>query len=162
MGGNPLSGIDHLGLFEVKGYPSNAFDKRKYPKKVQELYKYAAFLKQLIDKACPGNSKAKELYEKWVAEIVARDGNPTTKYGLNTSEFTRDYFDTSTHRPGSPDNQFVFMHEFMHLTDENHRLNPSTGTYVEASINGTAGNLPIEKNADQMVRDLFNGQCPCN
>jgi RHS repeat-associated protein len=160
--GNPLNFVDPLGLFEVKGYPSNVFDKRKYPKTVQELYGYAAYLEQLINKACPDNSKAKDLYKKWLVEIVARGGAPTTRYGANTSEFTKDYFDVNSHKPGAPDNLFTFMHEFMHLTDVNHRLNPSPGEYIAAFANDKSNDLPIEKHADQLVSDLINGKCPCN
>lgn len=159
---SPLNLVDPFGLFEVRGYPSNVFDKRKYPKSVQELYQYAGELKRLICKACPGSSKLKELYEKWVVEIVSRGGDPTTKYGKNTSEFTGDYFDESTHKPGSPDKQFTFMHEFMHLTDANHRLRPSDARYMEAFMKGVSDGLPYEKNADQLVRDLMNGKCPCD
>ena len=162
VNGMPASAIDPFGLFEVKYFPSTTFDKRKYPKNVQELYRHAAYLKGLIDKACPANSRAHALYEKWVVEIVDRSGDPTTKYGLNTSEFTRDYFDVSTHRENAPDNQFTFAHEFMHLTEANNQLRPSNSAYIEAFINNRSNELPFEKNADKLVRDLMNGKCPCD
>ncbi|KZT16161.1 hypothetical protein A1D30_11655 [Acidovorax sp. GW101-3H11] len=164
VGGNPLSRTDPLGLFEVEGYPSSAFDRRKYPANVQELYRYASHLQDLLAKACPGNKKAKELFDAWIGRITAGGGNPVTDYEKRTTDFTRPFFDPSNYGYGKASPQFVFMHEFMHLVDSNNRVmrQTSTGEYINKYMQGQSNQLPGERHADQLVRDLLNGKCPCD
>ena len=163
VGGNPLSRTDPLGLFEVEGYPSSTFDKRKHPAKVQELYRYAAELQALLNKACPGNKKAQELFDKWVGKLSPRWSDPVTDYKTRATEFTAPFFDSKSYGFGKPSPSFVFMHEFMHMTDSNYAKSrsTSTGEYINAFTKGTSNDLPFEKHADQLVRDLIKGTCPC-
>jgi RHS repeat-associated protein len=160
---DPIRALDPLGLFEVEGYPSNVFDKRKYPAKVQELYRYAAELQELLNKACPGNKKAQELFDKWIGRVSPRWADPVTDYATKTTDFTAPFFDEKTYGFGKPGPSFVFMHEFMHLTDSNYAMSRSTSVaeYINAFTRGTSNDLPSEKQADQLVRDLLKGKCPC-
>lgn len=156
-----MSRTDPMGLFEVQGFPSSVFDKRQYPAKVQELYRYAAQLQELLRKNCPGNKKAQELFDKWVAKTSSWWSDPVTNYKDKTTDFTAPFFDEKTYTSGSPSPSFVFMHEFMHLTDSNNAKRSSVGEYINAFSRGTSNDLPAEKDADQLVRDLLNGKCPC-
>lgn len=163
VGGDPLRKVDPFGLFEVEGYPSSVFDKRKYPAKVQELYRYAAVLQQLLKTACPGNKKAQELFDKWVGTISEKSAAPTTDYHKKKTEFTSLFFDEKSYSDGTTDALFVFMHEFMHLTDTNYAKGRETavGEYINALMRAASNDLPVEKQADQLVRDLMKGKCPC-
>lgn len=161
-GQSALGSADPFGLFEVEGYPSSVFDKRKYPAPVQELYRYAAQLQELLKKNCSANTKAQALLDRWVAKISSRWDDPTTSYKDKTTQFTAPFFAKQSYAPGKPSASFVFMHEFMHLTDANHaKMETSIGEYVNAFTRGTSNDLPGEKDADQLVRDLINGKCSC-
>lgn len=155
--------MDPFGLFEVEGYPSKVFDKRKYPAKVQELYRYAADLQELLKKACPGSKKAQELFDQWIGRMSARWADPVTDYDTKTTDFTAPFFDANSYGFGKPGPFFVFMHEFMHLTDSNYAKSRSSsvGERINAFTRGTSNDLPFEQHADQLVRDLLNGKCPC-
>jgi RHS repeat-associated protein len=163
VGSNPFGAADPLGLFEVKGYPSTTFDKRKYPANVQELYRYAAQLQDLLKKSCPGSKRAQELFDSWVVTISTRWADPVTNYRDRTTDFTAPFFDEKSYGFGKPSPAFVFMHEFMHLTDSNYAKSRATSTaeYINAFTRGTSNDLPLEKHADQLVRDLMNGKCSC-
>ncbi|UBB18809.1 RHS repeat-associated core domain-containing protein [Comamonas odontotermitis] len=165
VGGNPLNGVDPLGLFEVVWHGKDFTTPP--PSWVRQLREYGAKLETKIKSLCASDSEyLLSYYSKWKVGANGRPGSPTTDPKIFYTNFTSDYFKLENNffnpfEKGSEDPYAVFLHEFRHLMNGNVRLNPGGSEYLKHRLNGTTNTLSIEIDADAYALELFKGKCTC-
>ncbi|MBB6579817.1 RHS repeat-associated protein, partial [Comamonas odontotermitis] len=165
VGGNPLNGVDPLGLFEVVWHGKEFTTPP--PLWVRQLREYGAKLETKIKSLCSSDAEyLLSYYSKWKVGANGRPGSPTTDPKIFYTNFTSDYFKLENNffnpfEKGSEDPYAVFLHEFRHLMNGNVKLNPGGSEYLKHRLNGTTDKLSIEIDADAYALELFKGKCTC-